>query len=82
MWKGSAVHDKSQVETEGEPKTEPKSRPTKEEEGISSQRLRTNDVANTKTEVRHVSTTREGVEQTILSSCERTIAKDKADDLR
>ena len=32
MRKGSAVHDKSQVETEGEPKTEPKSRPTKDEE--------------------------------------------------
>ena len=35
MRKGSAVHDKLQVETEGGPKTEPKSRPTKYEEELS-----------------------------------------------
>ena len=32
IWKGFAVHGKLQVETEGELKTEPKSRPTKDEE--------------------------------------------------
>ena len=36
MWKGSVVYDKSQVEVEGEPKTEPKSRKTKDEEEFSS----------------------------------------------
>ena len=51
--------------------------PLKEE--VTPQRLRIHDVANTKTEVRHVGTTGEGVEQTILSSCGD---KDKADDLR
>ena len=69
MRKGSAVHDRSQVDTEGEPKTEPKLRPTKDEEDITSQQLRTNDVANTKTEVRYDGTKGEGVEQAMLSSC-------------
>ena len=55
--KGSAVHGKSQVETEGELKTEPKLRPTKDEEEIVSQRLRTNDPADMKTEVRYDGTT-------------------------
>ena len=41
-----------------------------------------NDVANTKTELRHVGTTGECVEQAILSSCERMTTKDKAYDLR
>ena len=45
MWKGSEVHDKSQVDSEGEPKTEPKVRQTMEDEEVPSQRLRTNDVA-------------------------------------
>ena len=39
-------------------------------------------MANMKTEVRYDGTLREGVEQSILSSCERTTAKDKADDWR
>ena len=77
MRKGSVVHDKSQVDIEGEPKTEPKSRQTVDGEKVVSQRLRTNDVANTKTEVQHVNTTGEVVEQSILSSCEKTMAKDK-----
>ena len=82
MRKGSAVHGKSQVETEGEPKTEPKSRQTKDEEEVASERLRMNDVANTKIEVRHVGTTGKGVEEAILLSCERMTTKDKAEDLR
>ena len=53
-----------------------------DEEEVASQRLRTNDVANTKTEVRYDGTTGEEVEQAILSSCEETTTKDKADDLR
>ena len=57
IWKGSTVHGKSQVETEGELKTEPKLRPTKDEEEIVSQRLRTNDPADMKTEVRYDDTT-------------------------
>ena len=76
------MHDKSQVDIEGEPKTVPKSRQPKDEEEVSSQRLRMNDVANTKTEVWHIHIVGESVEQTILSSCERTIAKHKPDDLR
>ena len=82
MRKGPTVHVKSPVDIEGEPKTEPKSRKTKDEEEVASQRLRMNDVANTKTEVRNVDTTGEGVGKTILSSCGETTAKDKADDLR
>ena len=61
--KGSAVHDKSQVETEGEPKTEPKSRPTKDEEEIVSQRLTTNDVAKNKTNDSRVANTTSRVEE-------------------
>ena len=82
MRKGPTVHVKSPVDIEGEPKTEPKSRKTKDEEEVASQRLRMNDVPNTKTEVQHVGTTGEGVEQVILSSCEITTSKGKADDLR
>ena len=55
--KCSAVHGKSQVETEGELKTEPKSRPTKDEEKIVSQRLRTNDVAKNKADDLRVTNT-------------------------
>ena len=51
--------------------------PPKEE--VAPQQLRINDVANTNTEVQHVGTMGEGVEQTILSSCGD---KDKVDDLR
>ena len=76
------MHEKSQFDIEREPKTEPKSMQTKDEEEVASQRLRMNDVANTKTEVQHVGTTGEGVEQTILLSCERTTTKDKAENLR
>ena len=82
MRKGPTVHVKSPVDIEGEPKTEPKSRKTKDEEEVASQRLRMNDVANTKTEVRHVGTIGEGVEQPILLSCEETTTKDKVEDLR
>ena len=49
---------------------------------IRDDRLRMNDVADTKAEVRDVSTTGEGIEQGILLSCERTMVKDKTDDLR
>ena len=76
------VHEKSQFDIEREPKTEPKSMQTKDEEEVASQRLRMNDVANTKTEVRHVGTIGEGVEQPILLSCEETTTKDKVEDLR
>ena len=76
------MHVKSQVGIGGEPKIEPKSRQTIDEEEVSSQRLWTNDVVNMKTEVRYDGTTREGVKQTILSSCGETMAKYKADDLR
>ena len=82
MRKGPTVHVKSPVDIEGEPKTEPKSRKTKDEEEVASQRLRMNDVPNTKTEVQHVGTTGEGVEQTILLSSEKTMVKDTTDDLR
>ena len=82
MRKGSTVHAKSQVDIEGEPKTKPKLRQKIDEEEVASQLLRTNDVVNTKTEVRHVSTTGEGAEQAILSSCARTKTKDRDDDLR
>ena len=58
------------------------SRETKDEEEVTSQLLRTNDVANTKIEVRYDGTTGEGVEQATLSSCGETTIKDKADDLR
>ena len=66
--KGSVVHDKSQVETEGEPKTKPESRSTKDEEEMASQRMRMNNMNNTKTEVWYDGTTGEGVEKCILSS--------------
>ena len=82
MRKGSEMHDKSQVDIEGEPKTEPKARQTMDDEEVTSQRLRMNDVANTKTKVHYDGTTGDGVEKTILSSCGETAAKDKADDLR
>ena len=52
------------------------------EEEIASQQMRTNDVVNTKAEVRYVGTTGEGVEQRTLSSCDGTTTKDKADDSR
>ena len=92
LWKDPMVHNiealireayeilKMQVDTEGKPKTEPKSRQTKDEEEAASQRLRTNNVVNTKTEVRCDGTTGEGLEQAILSPCEETTAKDKAND--
>ena len=41
-----------------------------------------NDVADTKAEVRYVSTTGKGIEQGILFSCKRKMVKDKNDDLR
>ena len=53
---------------DGKLMTEPDSRETKDEVEVTSQRLRTNDVANTKAEVRYASTKGEGVEQAILSS--------------
>ena len=53
MRKGSTMHDKSQVNIEGEPKREPKSRQMIDEEEVTSERLRMNDVANMKTEVRY-----------------------------
>ena len=61
--KGSAVHGKSQVKTEGELKTEPKSRSTKDEEEIVSQRLTTNDVVNDKTDDSSVANTTSTVEE-------------------
>ena len=73
---------KSQVDTEGEPTMEPKWSQTKDEEEVTSQRLRTNIMVNTKTEVRYDGTTGEVVEQATLSSCGETMLKDKADDLR
>jgi hypothetical protein len=42
-------------------------------------RLKTNDGANMKAEIQHDGTTGERVEQDTHSSCERTMAKDKAD---
>ena len=57
MRKCRAVHVESQVYIEGEPKTEPKARQTIDDEEVTSQRLRMNDVANTKTEVRYDGTT-------------------------
>ena len=63
MRKGSEMHGKSQVETEGELKTEPKSRPTKDEEEIVSQRLRTNDVAKNKADDLRVANTTSRVEE-------------------
>ena len=54
---------KSQVETEGELKTEPKSRPTKDEEEIVSQRLTTNDVVKDKTDDLRVVNTTSRVEE-------------------
>ena len=42
MRKGSEMHDKSQVDIEGEPKTEPKARQTMDDKEVASQRLRTN----------------------------------------
>ena len=58
MRKGSVVHDKSQVDIEGEPKTKPNLRQTIDEEKVVYQRLTTNDVANTNlTEVRYDGTT-------------------------
>ena len=44
--------------------------------------MRTNDVDNTKTEARYVSTTGLGVEKVILSAHGETTTKDNADDLR
>ena len=82
MRKASVVHDKSPVDIEGELKTKPKLRQTIDEEKVVYQRLTTNDVANTKTEVRYDGTTGECVEKTILSSCEITTGKDNADNLR
>ena len=82
MRKGSEMHDKSQVDIEGEPKMETKARQTMDDEEVTSQQLRRNDVANTKTKVRYDGTKGEGVEPIILSSCGETMAKDKADDLR
>ena len=61
--KGSAVHGKSQVETEGELKTEPKSRPIKDKEEIVSQRLTTNDVVKDKTEDLRVANTTSSLEE-------------------
>ena len=61
---------------------EPKARQTMDDEEVTSQQLRRNDVANTKTKVRYDGTKGEGVEQPILSSCGDTTAKDKPDDLR
>ena len=52
MQKGSMVHDNWQVKNKGDPKKEPKSRPTKDKEEIASQILRMNDVDNMKAEVR------------------------------
>ena len=63
------VHDNLQVDIEGELKIKPKLRQTIDEEKVVYQRLKTNDVANTKSEVRYNSNTGEGVEQAILSSC-------------
>ena len=46
-------------------------------------RLRTNDVADMKAEIQHDGTTEEGVKLlATLTSCERMMAEDKADDLR
>ena len=55
--KGSTVHGKSQVETEGELKNEPKARQMMDDEEVASQRLRANDLADMKTEVRYDDTT-------------------------
>ena len=52
--KGSVVHDKSQVDIEGEPKTEPKSRQTIDEEKVVYQRFTTNDVAKNKVDYSRV----------------------------
>ena len=82
MCKGSVVHVKSQVDIEGDPKTEPKSRQMIDEQKDASQILRMNDVVNMKTEVWYGGTTGEGVVQATLSSCGETMAKDKVDDLR
>ena len=57
MRKGSEMHDKSQVDIEGEPKTELKARQTMDDEEVASERLRTNDLADMKTEVRYDGTT-------------------------
>ena len=75
MRKGSEMHDKSQVDIEGEPKT-------MDDEEVASQRLRTNDVADMKTKVQYDGTTGEGVGQTILLSCKKAMVKDTTDDLR
>ena len=82
MRKVSTVPDMLLVDIEGELKTGPNLTPTKDGEEITSQRLRINDVASTKTEVEYDVSKRDGVEQAILSSCGETMAKDKADDLR
>ena len=63
IWKGSAVHGKSQVETEGELKTERNSRPTKDEKEVVSQRLTTNDVVKDKTDDSRVANTTSRVEE-------------------
>ena len=39
-------------------------------------------MADTKADVQYVNTMGEGIEQGILLSCERTMAKDKTDELR
>ena len=51
---------------DGKLTTEPGSRETKDEGEVSAQRLRTNDVANMKTEVQYDDTKAEGVDQAIL----------------
>ena len=61
--KGSAMHDKSQVETDREPKTERKSSPTKDEEEIVSQRLRIDDLAKNKADDLRVANTTSRVEE-------------------
>ena len=66
------MHGKSQVETKGEPKTEPKSRPTKDEEEIVSRRLRMNDVAKNKADDLRVMNTTLRVEEAFEKRLLRT----------
>ena len=73
---------KEKAETEEKVTTEPKSRQKIDVDEVSSYRLRMNDVSETMAKVRYIGTTREGIEQDALSSCERTMTKNKADDMR
>ena len=73
---------KEKVEVEEKVTTERMPRQIIDEEEVASHRLRTNDVVEMKAKIQYNVTMGEGVEQVTLLSCERTMAKDKTDDLR